>query len=706
MRKIILFSVFLFSFYLVSDLYSQIDTNYYETEEVVITGTRTEKKIIDIPYSVNRIDQTQWQTTRKQAVNEVLNYVPGVFFQSRYGNHDVRIAIRGFGSRSNSGIRGVRILLDGIPESEPDGQTRIEAIDFTSIGKIEVVKGNSSSLYTNAPGGVINFLTDVDFSRNFALIDNNIGEFGLRKNGIKVGLNSGTTRFMLTTSYENYEGFRNHSEEYQSRINSTLISEVSARTTLKIFGYYVNGLIKLPGSQTLEEYIANPNGTDATTSARDLKRVTMKGRIGITYNTRFGKNDMHTLEFTGYGTIKNLERTDSRYRIFSRSGLGASFKYINHCTIEKRNNEFTVGGDLFYQGGPMNYFDNVNGQKGDISKAILNEKLTNVGFYMLDQFSLIPGKMDFMFSGRYDRVTYISEDWQNTASDTSRTFDRFTPKVALNYKLTPKIAVYTSFGLGFDSPANNELDNYPASSNNGRTTINPDLQAQKSTNFEFGIKGSLSGIKNKYFKNTFAELTFFHSLIQDEIVPFVYDNAYFYRNAGKTRRYGLEAGFNTDIFKGLTLRAAYTYSNFKYIDYKALIINTSPFQETIEDYSEHIVPTVPEHQLGSELGYSHTFEKYYTAYIKGNIRYVGSMYVNDKNVDSLKTEEYFLIGGQCGFAVNYQGFNVNAYVGLDNLSDKKYVSYININDMGGRYYEAGPGRNFFGGLTLSYIFNK
>lgn len=706
MRKIVVIAIFFFSFYISPDLYAQIDTNFYETEEVVITGTRTEKKIIDIPYSVNRIDQTQWQSTRKQSVNEVLAYVPGVFFQSRYGNHDVRIAIRGFGSRSNSGIRGVRILLDGIPESEPDGQTRIEAIDFTSIGKIEVVKGNSSSLYTNAPGGVINFLSDIDFTRNFALLDNDFGEFGLRKNGIKIGLNSGTTRFMLTSSYENYNGYRVHSNEYQSRINSTLISELSARTTLKIFGYYVNGLIKLPGSQTLDEYNTNPYGTDATTLARDLKRVTKKGRIGITYNTRFGKDDAHTLEFTGYGTIKDLERTDSRYRIFSRSGLGASFKYINHSYIGSRSNEFTFGGDLFYQGGPMNYFDNVNGQKGDISKAILNEKLSNAGFYFLDQFSLIPEKTDIMFSSRYDRVTYISEDWQNSGADTSRTFDRFTPKIALNYKLTPKIAAYTSFGLGFDSPANNEMDNYPSSSNHGRTTLNPDLQPQKSTNFEIGIKGSSNGINNKYFTNTFAEITFFHSLIQDEIIPFVYDNAFFYRNAGKTKRVGIEAGFNTEIIKGLTLKAAYTYSDFKYIDYKALIINPSPFQEVIEDYSNNIVPSVPKNLFSTELGYSHSFEKYYTVFIKANARYVGSLFVNDKNVDTLKTEEYLLLGGQIGFAVNYQGMNITAYAGVDNLGDKKYVSFVNINDMGGRFYEAGPKRNFFGGIKIGYIFNK
>ena len=704
MRKIIWISVLLFTFSFLGDLYSQVDTNYYETEEVVITGTRTEKKIIDIPYSVNRVDQTQWQSTRKQAVNEVLNFVPGVFFQSRYGNHDVRISIRGFGSRSNSGIRGVRILLDGIPESEPDGQTRIEAIDFTSIGKIEVVKGNSSSLYTNAPGGVMNFLSDIDFTKSFALLDNDFGSYGLMKNALIVGINSDNTRFMLTTSYENYDGYRQHSNENQTRVNATLITEMSPKTTLKVFGYYVNGLIKLPGSQTLQEYNTDPLSSDATTLARDLKRITKKGRIGITYSTRFGKDDSNIIELTGYGTIKDLERTDSRYRIFSRSGLGASFKYINYAKIADRNNEFTFGGDLFYQGGPMNYFDNVNGQKGDISKAILNEKLGNLGFYLLDQYSIIPEKLDFMFSARYDRVTYTSEDWQNSAADTSRTFDRLTPKLALNFKLTPKIAIYTSFGLGFDTPANNELDNYPSSSNGGRTTINPDLQAQKSTNFEIGIKGSTHGIENKYFTNTFAEVTFFHSLIQDEIVPFVYDNAYFYRNAGKTRRYGLEAGFNTDIVKGLTLKAAYTLSEFTYIDYKALVINTSPFTQTTEDYSNNVVPSVPKNLFSTELGYTGNFARYFNAFVKGNIRYVGSMYVNDKNVDSLKTEAYVVLGAQLGVAVNYMGLNVTAYAGVDNIADKKYVSFININDMGGRFYEAGPFRNFYGGLKIGYIF--
>jgi len=138
--------------YAQAELQAPADTMEYQIDEMVITGTRTYRKIIDVPYSIERIDNTQFTFERKVSVDNILGGIPGLFLQSRYGNHDVRISIRGFGSRSNTGIRGVRILLDGIPESEPDGQTRIEAIDFQSIGSIEVVKGNSSSLYTNAPG--------------------------------------------------------------------------------------------------------------------------------------------------------------------------------------------------------------------------------------------------------------------------------------------------------------------------------------------------------------------------------------------------------------------------------------------------------------------------------------------------------------------------------------------------------------------------
>ena len=198
------------------------DTLYMDLDEVVITATRISKRIIDIPYPVTRINFTGFKYDRKLSSYDLLSAVPGLFLQSRYGDHDVRFSIRGFGSRSNSGVRGVRILLDNIPESEPDGQTRLEALDFNSIGRIEVVKGNASSLYTNAPGGVAAFFNDLDFDRSSVTQFNQLGSFGLHKNGFKTAIRTDKYRFLTTYSYVNYDGYRQHNNESWHLLNMAL----------------------------------------------------------------------------------------------------------------------------------------------------------------------------------------------------------------------------------------------------------------------------------------------------------------------------------------------------------------------------------------------------------------------------------------------------------------------------------------------------
>ena len=239
-----------------------IDSVVNELDEVVITGTRVSKRIIDIPYPVSRISQRDYMYEKSAGVNDVLARVPGMFMQSRYGNHDVRISIRGFGSKSNSGIRGVRILLDDIPESEPDGQTRIEAIDFNSIGRIEVVKGNSSSLYTNAPGGVVNFINDIDFHRSFITQFNQFGSYGMRRNGLKLGIRTDNYGLLNTYSYHNYEGYREHNSEYWHILNTVVETRPSANTSLKVLFYFVDGMIRLPGSLSKEEFDQDPYQAD------------------------------------------------------------------------------------------------------------------------------------------------------------------------------------------------------------------------------------------------------------------------------------------------------------------------------------------------------------------------------------------------------------------------------------------------------------
>ncbi len=681
------------------------DTTKYETDEVMVTATRTEQKVIDIPFSVQRIDQSDWTTSRKQSINEVIRNVPGVWFQPRYGNHDVRVSIRGFGTRSNTGIRGVRILMDGIPESEPDGQTRIEAIDFDAIGKIEIAKGNLTSLYTNAPGGVINFFTDKYFPTSFVMSNNEFGAYDLRKNGLKIGVNSGYQRFMVNYSYENYAGYRDHSQEYQNRFNSVYETDLNAVSKLAIYAYYVDGIIKLPGSLTLKQYNQDDLQANPRDISRDSKRISKKGRVGITYNAKFGKSNNNTIEVTTYGTIKNFVRTAATYRIFDRSGVGGSFRYINESNIGKRVNEFSVGGDLFYQTGPIGEFNNVGGQKGDNLEAYTDETISNVGFYFLNNFPIVIDKLNLLITGRYDDVVFNQEDLLAGFRNAERSFNKFTPKAALNYKITPNMAFYTSYGLGFDVPAGNELENYPFSSDGGLGLLNPDLNAQNTQSFEVGYKGEIINRKSNVFTKTFLELTYFNTGIDNAIVPFTADGNTYYRNAAEVRRNGVEFGFNTEVVKGLKWFGSYTFSDFKYDTYQAISIDAQGILSS-KNYDGNTEPSNPENYVTTELSYNHTFSKKFTGYLKGYYSYTSSMFVNDQNVDSLKTASYSLLGAQLGANIDLGNFRIVGYAGVNNLLDEKYVAFIQINSDRQEFYEAGPRRNFFGGINLLYMFRK
>jgi len=674
----------------------------YQIDEVIVSGTRTPMKVIDIPYSVERIDNVDYKFDKKVGIDDVLSGTPGLFLQSRYGNHDVRISIRGFGSRSNSGIRGIRILQDGIPESEPDGQTRIESIDFQSVGSIEVVKGNASSLYTNAPGGVVNFISDLNFQKTFGVQFNEFGSFGLSSNGFKVGAKTNNYRYLSTYNYHSAAGYREHSQDYWHIYNTGLEVTPSERSRLSMLAYYVSGLIKLPGSITKAELGKDPFQTNSRDVSRDAKRITQKGRVGLRFETSLDEDNHNNIEVTTYGTIKYFERTARTYRVFNRHGIGASARWINRTEIADHKNEFSLGGDLFYQGGPIEEYDNLNGKKGDILSTLTDETITNAGFYLQNSFSIINDKMNLLLTGRYDKVGFDSKNQLLGVQNAERKFEKFTPKFAVNYKLTPKIAAYTSFGLGFDTPAFNELDNYPLSSNQ-TPLLNPDLKPQTSTNFELGVKGTYSADDNDYFRRVFFEATFFNSKIEDEIVPFEVFGDVFYRNAAKTNRTGLEFGADAEFIYGLRLKAAYTFSNFTYDDYVArTIVQDTSGNIILKDnkFAGNVVPSVPKHNLSISLSYTRVLDDHTTGFIKTHFMSISGMYVDDQN--SEKTEGYQLLNANIGLDVVFDHFNVLVSAGVNNIANKTYVGFVNINSTAQQFYEAGEPRNYFGGINLGF----
>ncbi|MFH1159812.1 MAG: TonB-dependent receptor [bacterium] len=680
---------------------SAIDTMYLQLNEVVVTATRAPERIIDIPYPVVRLNYADYKFDRKIGANDMLSAVPGLFLQSRYGDQDVRFSIRGFGSRSNSGIRGIRILLDGISESEPDGQTRIEAIDFNSIGQIELIKGNASSLYTNAPGGVVNFINDIEFDQSSVVQFNQIGSFGLLKNGIKSALRTDHYGFLSAYSYMNYDGYRVHNNENWSILNMVVETSPSEHTNLQILGYFVDGMIRLPGSLTKEEFDQDPLQADPRSVGRDEKRITTKGRLGIRFTADFGASLNHEIQVTAYGSIKYLERTAAEYRIINRNVLGLSASYVNRARFWNRTNEFSVGGDLFTQPARTEYYENIHGQKGDQLLQLTDENIGNAGFYLSDNFEILKNKMFVLLTGRYDHVGYHLEEETLPSRADRRIFDAFTPKLSLNYKLTPWIALYTSYCLSFDSPANNELD-----SPDPAYLYNSELTAQESKNFELGIKGMLVKEDAASFLRRFLfEATGFDINIDNTIVPYEVLGEVYFRNAAESNRLGFELGAELEIVRNLNFISSYTYSYFRYVSYIARTIEIDSlgnFIVTEKDFSGNYEPSVPRHNLFLALSYAYPVNKHISLFAKLSYNGISGLWVDDEN--SAKTDPYNLLNSVLGVDMRFGKFNILLSGGVNNMFNEVYVGFTNTNSANKRFYEAGAPRDYFVTLNLGYTF--
>jgi iron complex outermembrane recepter protein len=675
------------------------DSLKYETDELVITGTRTLEKIIDIPYSVFRVDPKELQFGKKVSAKNVLADVPGLFLQSRYGNKEIRVTIRGYGTRSNSGVRGVKILQDGIPESEPDGETVVDAVDFTSLGGVEVVKGNLSSIYGNSPGGVVNFLSDIYFPKNFVTTTNQFGNYGLIQNGAKFGIKTNDYRFFTSYNYRNLDGYRNHNNEYANLINSVFEGYIGSKSTISVLANYLRSVDKLPGSLTQEEFDTDPMQARDIAISKDFRNESKKGRLAVKFKTLFGRNNNNEVEITGYGGIKDYLKTDDEnYIVSTRNSVGSLLRFSNRTTLLNRNNVFTCGMDFAYQSGPRTFFDNIGGQKGTNVNDEFEDIQSNVGVYLENQFELIKSKSNLIFSTRYDRVGLSKNSLQfHGFTDTSRTFESITPKIGINYKLTPSIALYTSYGVGVDIPTVSELDNNYTTSNT-KYTLNPDLKPQKSQNFEFGIKGNILNPKSEIMRKILFEATLFDYIIRDEIVPFTINQNTFFRNAIRTNRLGLELGFMCEPIEGIELTTNYTLTDFKYKDYRAII--QGPSGNYLEEYSENYVPSIPRHILNFILNFEFEISENVNGLLQWDCDYLSGMYANDLN--TVTAPGYFYGNTMGGINFTIGRTNTILYVGVNNIFDKRYVGYININDYYGRYFETGEPRTFYSGLNISY----
>ena len=659
------------------------DTQVVPLPEVVVTGTRTTESQLRAPAAISVVKSQEFADSRALSLKDALGYVPGAFIQSRSGAQDIRITIRGYGARgngdrSNTGnIRGIRVLNDGLPLTEPDGRSSLDLVDLGSAGSVEVQRSNASALYGNASGGVVNVRSDLSFKSPFAEVRERAGSFGYHREQGVVGFTAGRGRGTLSLLNSTLDGWRTHSSSSVTQFQGRFAAPLDETARLGVLVDLVTNLNRFPGALTQAELDADPQQANPAYVQRDERRQNNIGRVGVTFDKAV--RESQNLAFNLYAEPKVLHRSErGSFRDFTRYHLGVSGTYEVRArlspTLESRT---TFGGDEAYQDGAILFYDvNATGGRGDTLRANKREGANSAGGF-LEQELRWRERWSARVAVRYDDMHYVSEDHIDPALDATKDFTHWTPKASLSHRFDEH-TVYASLGGGVEAPAFNEID--PPPPFNTSTSLNPFLEAMESTAYELGAKGGAPPLGRFGLLRYDAALYWID--VSNDIVPF--DGGAYFLTVGKSRRRGLELGLDWHPVQALLVEAAATFSDNEYLDY------SNPFG----DFSGNQIAGLPGTTISSRARYE--TRRGISAELR--MESVGSYYADDAN--TAQADAYTIFGATLGYGTTLGSTTLRAYVSGDNLADRSHVASVFINGTGGRFYEPGMPRNWSAGLSL------
>jgi iron complex outermembrane receptor protein len=685
----------------------QPDTALYYMGPVLSIGTRTAEPWVKVPLSLSHITQENLPKGKGYGLDEALSAIPGVLVQSRFGNQDVRITIRGFGARgagerSNAGTsRGVRILTNGIPETEPDGRTSFDLVDISGAGSIEVMRSNASSVYGNASGGVINVLSNTTFASPFASFTEGFGSFGFRKEQLNAGATLGSGKMYFSLSNRISDGWRWHSQSSQALLTTGIVGQIGERTSVGLHIAATTNIFRIPGPLSQAQYDANAEKADSLYIQRDERRFNRVGRIGVTATHSF--DDKNSLSVTAFAQPKFISRSErNTYRDFNRYHIGGSALYSNTASFgENLENKLLLGADEAYQDGAILFYNLLNQGRGTL-RDNKREGANNLGFFLQDEISI--GEHFLVLVGaRYDDISYYSEGYLDPVEDRlseTRSFEKLTPKAGIAYRFSPTHSVYANYGGGIEVPAGNETD--PSGSVPGDTinAINPLLEPIRSKTIEVGTKQIISCEEGGLISQIVYDVAGYWLEVTDDIIP--YRNGRFYFTAGRTQRMGVEASGSVRMNMGLSVNVALTLSDNKYKEYVVDSLHYgNPGRSA--NYAENKVVGLPD--MYFNIGLKYAPPSLMGAFVNVNVQNVGKYYADDANKVSVPA--YTILNAGIGLdRMNFAGdlMYVSFFAGINNITDAKYVgsAWLNPDYIGGVpvFIEPGLPRNVIGSLSL------
>ncbi len=703
----------------ISTLNSQSDSVRYELKPVVVTATRISEAWLEVPLALSIVEAKDLRHVKGYGLDEALATIPGVMVQSRYGNQDVRLTVRGFGARgagerSNAGTsRGIRVLLDGFPETEPDGRTSFDLIDISAAERIEVVRSNASALWGNASGGVVNFISNTSFENPFINLQSTFGSFGYRKELVNLGTNIGIGKFFLTFSNTNFDGWREHSASTRALVNTGIQTPLGQNSMIGIYITAASNFFRIPGPLTQAQFDKNPQQGQNDTSnykptyiQRDERRLNRLGRMGIKFTHDF--DNQNGVTATVFVTPKVLQRSErNTFRDFNRYHIGGNIVFRNSIRINPDlRNTLLVGLDEAYQDGSILFYNLVNGQRGTTLSTNKREGANNFGIFAQDEF-FVGDYLGLSLGARYDNITYYSDNNIKPNLNASKSFKQLTPKAGLTYLINQSHSVYANFGGGVEVPAGNEVDPPSTTGQDTVTSLNPLLEPIRSTTYEIGTKQIMTFGESPIVKSLLYDLSAYFVETKNDLIP--YRDGRFYFTAGKTRRIGGELGFTLISDYGVRLKTALTYSKNKYVEYMVDSVHyTKPGK--IKDLKNNKMAGVPDIFYRINLKYKPTF--FQNIFCELTIHGVGDYYADDSNTFTVPA--YNVINLTIGFddlKLISNKLVIRGFAGLNNLTDKKYAGSAFINPDVDRiskqypiFLEPGLPMNYVGSISVDWNF--
>lgn len=655
--------------------YSQKSVNdSIKLKEVIVSITKIKENIKNSPFAISSKNFSKFQTSAKQFyLSEYIESVPGVFISNDNNfAQDSRISIRGFGSRANFGIRGIKLIVDGVPETTPDGQSQIDNLNLEIIEKIEIIKGTSSSLYGNSSAGVIKIQSISEFDKNFTKIGYALGSNNQKKKQAFIGVKSNKTFYTFLVSQTKGKGYRNFGDFKNSNFNFRIKKNISKDSWLS-FNF---NMVDSP-------YSNDPGGLKIEEVNQDRKQARDRN---IQYNTSEEIN--HYKASLNFNKKINKKLSFSTYAFISNRNFNGKIPVKNGGAIDLKRKYWGIGGNFLFKtklktqigfdiGNQNDRRKRYNNDTGIIGEQVLdqNEKFSNLGIYLVNKYNL--KRLSISSGLRYDMNKIILEDLFFSDGDSSGniTLNSFNPSLGFNYKLNERSRIFINTSSGFETPTLNEFSSSPIG-----TGFNKNLKSQINMGFELGFS-----IFNTQKKSN-IDVVYFRSITNDEILSYEdekFPNQKFYNNAGKTERNGIEInGFYT--LNRTVISSSYSLGNYVFKE----------FIENNLNYKDNKIPGIPndvltlniEHKTKNELFLNLTFKN------------IGDIYANNSN--NIKVDDFNTFNFKIGKEFKLSQSNVYPYLIISNVFDKEYFDNIRINAFGGRYYEPAPKRTIFGGIKV------